>query len=66
MECVVCGGVSEFDIVATGAVFMRCLEGSLYFSPPTSSSRSESKGEDSILEAETRKAVKRSSGGVQV
>ena len=60
MESGICGSVSEFEIAETGAVHIEVSGGTLCFPPRRSGSRSESKAEDSVLQADRRKAVKRS------
>ena len=66
MESVVCGDVKELGIAGIGFVYMRCMEWARGPSSPTFGTQAESMAEFSCSRAETTKAIRRSSSGVQV
>ena len=61
MESGVCGCVSEFDIAGTGAVYIKAYGGTLCFFLPDARAHDQSRRQKTaLLQAEIRKAVKRS------
>ena len=61
MESGVCGCVSEFDIAGTGAVYVKAYGGTLRFFLPDARAQDQSRRQKTaLLQAEIRKAVKRS------
>ena len=58
MKSGVCGSVSIFDIAGTGAVYIEVARGTLCFPPPMLGLTIRVEG--GVLQAEIRKAVKRS------
>ena len=65
MESVVCGGVSEFDIAGTGAVYIKVSGGTLCFPPPTPGLTIRVEGERQRFTSRDEKGCKEecSSGG---
>ena len=61
VESGVCGCVSEFDIAGTGAVYIKAYGGTLCFFLPDARAHDQSRRQKTaLLQAEIRKAVKRS------
>ena len=61
MESGVCGCVSKFDIARTGAVYIKAYGGTLCFFLPDARAHDQSRRQKTpLLQAEIRKAVKRS------
>ena len=60
MESVVCGGVAEFDIAGTGAVYIKSAWRSTLFPPPTSGLTIRVEGRIYRFTSRDKKAVNKS------